>query len=108
MIVKHFQTVRFLAVLVLAGAAVAANAQPAAKAQATPPTELTVDDAFDPPIVKPAFPAGKGPAVVVDEKHRNVVSLQTYLRPVGRYLRKDGYAVTAGSEAFAPADLVKA
>jgi len=80
--------------------AAAAGAQPAEKAQVTPPSELTVDDAFDMPIGKAAFPASKGPAVVVDEKHRNVVSLQTYFEPVGRFLRKDGYSVASGIEAF--------
>ena len=105
MIVKSLRSVFLLSVFFLAAAA---NAQPAEKPQATPPSDLTVDDSFDPPIGKPAFRAGKGPAVVVDEKHRNVVSLQTYFGPVGRFLRKDGYSVASGAEAFAPGGLAKA
>jgi hypothetical protein len=105
MILKSFRSVSILSAFFLAAAA---GAQPADKAQATPPSELTVDDSFDPPIGKPAFPAGRGPAVVVDEKHRNVVSLQTYFGPVGRFLRKDGYSVASGAEAFTPKGLAKA
>jgi hypothetical protein len=88
--------------------ATAANAQLAEKAQATPPSELTVDESFDLPIGKPAFRAGKGPAVVVDEQHRNVVSLKTYFGPVGRFLRKDGYSVASGTQAFTSQGLAKA
>jgi hypothetical protein len=46
--------------------------------------------------------------VLVDEKHRDVVSLQTYLRPVGRFLRKDGYIVRPSSETFSAKGLSKA
>ena len=104
MIARSSGTAFLLSVFFLASAA---GAQPAEKAQATPPSELTVDDAFDMPIGKPAFRAGKGPAVVVDEKHRNVVSLKTYFGPVGRFLRKDGYSVASGIEAFTPKGLAK-
>ena len=88
--------------------AAAASAQTAAKAQATPASELTVDDAFDPPIAKPAFAPGRGPALVVDQKHRNVVSLETYFRPFGRFLGKDGYAVRPGTETFTAEGLAPA
>jgi len=94
--------------VLLASAATAASAQPEAKAQATPPSELTVDEAFDPPIAAPAFHAGKGPAVVVDQSHRNVVSLETYFRPVGRFLGKDGYAIQPGTAPFTPKALAEA
>src|SRR5438093_8367303 len=76
------------------------RAQAPSKAQATPPSELTVDDAFDPAVSDPAFSTGKGPAVLVDERHRNVVTLATYLRPVGRFLEKDGYVVKPSKEVF--------
>jgi hypothetical protein len=75
MIVKSLRYILLLSVFLSAGAA---DAQTAERAQATPPSELTVDESFDPPIAAPAFRAGKGPMVVVDEKHRNVVSLKTY------------------------------
>jgi hypothetical protein len=85
---------------------VSASAQtPPAVAKATPPSELTVDESFDPAIAKPAFATGKGPTVVVDQRHRNVVSLESYFRPVGRLLAKDGYVVKPGNELFTDASL---
>jgi hypothetical protein len=105
MIVKSIRFILLLYVFLSAGAAAAQTAE---KAQATPPSELTVDEFFDPPIAAPAFRAGKGPAVVVDEKHRNVVSLKTYFGPVGRFLGKDGYKVRPGTGAFAADGLAKA
>jgi hypothetical protein len=105
MIVRNRRSAFLLSVFF---AAAAANAQPAEKPQATPPSELTVDESFDPPLSAPAFRAGKGPAVVVDEKHRNVVSLKTYFGPVGRFLGKDGYNVRPGTGAFGADGLAKA
>ena len=104
MIEKPIRLIPAFAALVLAAAAFA-QTPPPGKAQATPASELTVDDSFDPPIAKPAFATGKGPVVLVDEKHRNVVSLQSYFRPVGRYLGKDGYVVRPGTEVFTQAAL---
>jgi hypothetical protein len=107
MIEKPIRPILAFAALVLAAAALA-QTPPPGKARATPPSELTVDDSFDPPIAKPAFAAGKGPLVVVDESHRNVVSLQSYFRPVGRFLDKDGYTVKSGTEPFSAGSLTKA
>jgi hypothetical protein len=67
-----------------------------------------VDEGFDSPVGTPAFRAGRGPAVVVDEQHRNVVSLRTYFGPVGRFLLKDGYSVAPGARAFSREGLAKA
>jgi len=87
-------------------AALTLSAQPPPKkAQATPPSELTVDEQFDPPVSDPAFPRGTGPRVLVDERHRNVVSLSSYFRPVGQFLEKDGYVVRAGTEPFRKTNL---
>ena len=85
--------------LLLAAWTAAAQAPPE-KARATPPSELTVDEEFDPPVSDPAFPHGSGPRIVVDERHRNVVSLASYMRPVGRFLEKDGYVLRRGTSAF--------
>jgi hypothetical protein len=82
------------ACLLLAALSLAAGPTPQKEnARPTPPSELTVDDAFDPPVTDPAFPSGQGPLVVVDEYHRNVVSLASYFGPVGRFLAKDGYVI---------------
>jgi len=92
-------------VLAVSASAQAPPARTPAVARATPPSELTVDESFDPPIAKPAFAAGKGPVVVVDQRHRNVVSLESYFRPVGKFLAKDGYVVKAGNELFTDSSL---
>jgi len=84
--------------------AIAGAAEPQ-EAKPTPPSELTVDDSFSPTIPRPAFSAGKGPRVAVDEHHRNVVSLASYFRPVGRFLEKDGYVVQAWTQTFEPSAL---
>ncbi|HKA35667.1 MAG TPA: hypothetical protein VKH43_02555 [Thermoanaerobaculia bacterium] len=96
------------AILVFAAFVLAASAwaqTPPAVARATPPSELTVDDSFDPPIEKPAFAAGKGPSVLIDQRHRNVVSLESYFRPVGRFFAKDGYVVKPGNQLFTDSSL---
>ena len=97
-----------LAALVLAASASAQAPPTPAVARATPPSELTVDESFDPQIAKPAFASGKGPVVVVDQRHRNVVSLESYFRPVGKFLGKDGYVVKAGNDLFTDASLAPA
>lgn len=96
-----------LLVAVLATTAFAAGPPPppTRTPQPTPPSQLTVDESFDAPISEPAFPAGKGPLIVVDEHHRNVVSLGTYFGPVGRFLSKDGYRLKHGTAAFTPSEL---
>jgi hypothetical protein len=104
MIMKGPRSILLLSVLLFTPAADAQTE----KAQATPPSELTVDESFAPPIAAPAFRAGKGPTVVVDEKHRNVVSLKTYFGPVGRFLGKDGYYVRPGTGAFTAGGLARA
>jgi hypothetical protein len=97
----------FAGCLLLAAWTAAAQA-PAEKAKATPPSELTVDEEFDPPVPDPAFPVGGGPRIVVDERHRNVVSLASYMRPVGRFLEKDGYVLRRGTSPFHKTSLADA
>jgi hypothetical protein len=81
---------------------------PPEKAQPTPASDLTVDDEFDAPVSDPAFPVGSGPRILVDERHRNVVSLASYLRPVGALLAKDGYVVRPSRESFHKTSLAEA
>src|SRR5712692_220883 len=68
-------------------------------AKPTPPMQLTIDESFNPPIASPAFALGKGPRVAVDEHHQNVVSLSSYLGPVGRFLSRDGYRMQPWTQA---------
>ena len=93
-------------VLLLAALLAAASATEQAKP--TPPSELTVDESFDPAIASPAYEAGKGPLVLVDQQHRNVVSLASYFGPVGRFLAKDGYQVKPLAEPLREASLKNA
>jgi hypothetical protein len=65
----------------------------ALQAQPTPPSQLTVDASFAPAFDAPDFTAGQRPIVLIDEAHRNVISLETYLGPVGRWLGQLGYQV---------------
>ncbi len=85
-----------------------AEPPPAEPAKPTPPMELTVDESFDPPIPAPAYPKGRGPLILVDQQHRNVVSLTSYFGPVARYLTRDGYTVRPLSEPFSAASLKNA
>ena len=96
-------TIALICALVLAAEPPAAET-----AKPTPPMELTVDESFDPPIPAPAYSKGQGPLILVDQQHRNVVSLTTYFGPVGRYLARDGYTVRPLSEPFSAASLKNA
>src|SRR5437660_9055555 len=88
------------ACLLLATSSAWAQSPQKQKPQPTPQSELTVDKTFESPISEPAFPAGQGPAVVVDERHHNVVSLAGYFGPVGRFLAQDGYVLRPWRQAF--------
>jgi hypothetical protein len=63
------------------------------QAQPTPAGQLTVDESFNPAFDAPDFKTGTRPIVFIDEAHRNVISLGTYLGPVGRWLERLGYMV---------------
>jgi hypothetical protein len=52
-----------------------------------------VDSSFAPGFDAPDFKAGGKPIVLIDEAHRNVISLETYLGPVARWLERLGYLV---------------
>lgn len=45
----------------------------------------------------PAYPAGKGPAVCIDEGHSNMHTLGGTYAPLATLLRGDGYQVQASS-----------
>src|SRR5713101_3894593 len=83
----------------------AVQAEEVQTAKPTPPMQLTIDDSFNPRIARPAFARGKGPRVAVDEHHQNVVSLSSYLRPVGRFLSRDGYRLQPWTQAVEPSPL---
>ncbi len=63
-------------------------------------TQQVADTAFRPPIEKPAYPAGKGPAVLIDEAHNNFHTATGRYLPFAELLRRDGYVVTASAARF--------
>ena len=58
------------------------------------------DTAFRPPIEKPAYPVGKGPAVLIDEAHNNFHTATGRYLPFAELLRRDGYVVKASAVRF--------
>ena len=66
------------------------------------------DSLFDPPIARPAFSAGTGPTVLVDEGHFNFHTVEGRYAPFVRLLRRDGFVVRALREPLTPASLAPA
>ena len=59
-----------------------------------------VDPDFRPTVERPAYGAGQGPVVVIDEAHANFHRLEGQYAPFAALLRADGYRVRAGTLAF--------
>jgi hypothetical protein len=66
------------------------------------------DTLFDPPIARPAFAAGSGPTVLLDEGHFNFHTVEGRYAPFVRLLRRDGFVVRALREPLTPASLAPA
>lgn len=60
----------------------------------------TGDPNFDPAINNPAYPAGKGPLVLIDEAHNNFHTAQGRYEPFARLLRKDGCRIAPFTDRF--------
>lgn len=69
-------------------------------------SQQVTDTAFRPRIEKPAYPAGTGPVVQIDEAHRNFHTATGRYLPFAELLRRDGYVVTASAVQFT-ADALK-
>lgn len=67
--------------------------------------QQVVDTAFRPRVAAPAYAAGSGPLVLVDEAHRNGHAITGSYRPFAELLRADGYRVEALNTTFTPAAL---
>jgi hypothetical protein len=63
------------------------------------------DTAFHPHVPAPAFPAGKGPLVVIDEAHHNFHTADGRYLPFATLLRQDGFTVRPGTRRFDAASL---
>lgn len=66
------------------------------------------DTAFHPAVPHPAFPAGRGPVVLIDEAHANFHTADGRYAPFARLLRRDGFVVEASRETFSAASLAHA
>ncbi len=70
--------------------------------------QQTGDPNFNPRIEHPAYPAGKGPIVLIDGAHNNFHTAEGRYKPFAGLLRKDGYRVTPIVRTFTPESLRKA
>jgi len=58
------------------------------------------DKSYSPTINNPAYGAGSGPVVCVDEAHNNFHKIDNRFWAFGELLRRDGYVVEASKEKF--------
>jgi len=70
--------------------------------------QQVADTVFQPPLATPAFPAGRGPVVLIDEAHHNFHTAEGRYSPFARLLRRDGYVVRPGKSRFSAAALASA
>jgi hypothetical protein len=73
----------------------------AARAQQVP------DLGFTPAVERPAYPAGRGPRVAIDEAHLNFHTADGGYAPFAALLRRDGYQVQANHDRFTAAALAR-
>lgn len=60
--------------------------------------QQVADTVFSPRVAEAAFPAGRGPLVLVDEAHYNFHTIGERYSPFARLLREDGFAVAPNSD----------
>src|SRR5688572_25718809 len=58
-----------------------------------------------PPIVRPTYESDRGPAIAIDEAHKNTHTIGGQFQAFARLLRRDGYRVRALTEAVSPQSL---
>lgn len=63
-------------------------------------TEQIPDKSYSPDIANPAYGAGEGPQVCLDEAHHNFHTLENRFWAFGELLRRDGYRVESSTEPF--------
>jgi len=66
------------------------------------------DTTFQPTIADPAFEAGQGPRVVIDEAHFNFHTVDGRYQSFARVLRADGFVVEASDQLFSERTLANA
>ena len=63
------------------------------------------DREYRPPVVAPAYAAGAGPVVCIDEAHRNFHTIDNRFWAFAELLRRDGYRVQALASVFSASTL---
>lgn len=66
-------------------------------AGAEPATTQQADDAWQPVVADPAYPAGAGPVILVDAAHGNFHTVEGRFAPFAELLRLDGYRVESAA-----------
>lgn len=74
-------------------------------APAPAPAQQRADHAFKPHVGAPAFKAGKGPVVVIDEAHHNFHTAAGRYSPFAKLIGADGYVVRSGTQPFSSVTL---
>jgi hypothetical protein len=64
------------------------------------PAQQVGDPSFEPPIARPAYAAGKGPVVLLDEAHHNFHTASGRYQAFVRVLERDGYVVRPSRARF--------
>lgn len=64
--------------------------------------QQVADTQFRPTIARPAFAAGKGPIVLLDEAHHNFHTASGRYQAFADLLRRDGYVVKPSATGFSP------
>lgn len=74
----------------------------------TASAQQVADTSFRPPIARPAYAAGAGPLVLIDEAHHNYHTADARYAPFAELLRRDGYRVSGLREPFSRSSLAQA
>lgn len=70
--------------------------------------QQVADSLFDPVILKPRYPQGTGPVMLIDEAHHNFHTLDGRYMPFAKVLTKDGYVVNRHNVPFSSTSLQSA
>ena len=75
---------------------------------AAPAAQQVADTGFAPAIERPAYEAGRGPRVAIDEAHLNFHTAEGGYAPFAALLRRDGYQVQSSRDPFTAGSLARA
>lgn len=70
--------------------------------------QQVADTSYKPIIVKPEYEKGKGPAIMIDERHNNFHTAEGRYLPFAKLLREDGYNVKGYAGVFEKSHLNEA